>query len=339
MATQDNNLQVINSMTQEKMDSLKDSEGKIPELANQLIITDEEDENVSYLRTEVVYDMTSSDSAKNWGYKSGIQGGVVVSGKNFSKYDKLIIHAQFANSVSGTGFLDLSKIIAGTGTYRTKLAFGCETDAEIYTCFVRVSANKTELANGQMGYISGTTFADRSGNSNYYIYKIEGVLKEPAMIYTGAELHEGNGINIKDGVISSKGFEFVGNYSATTSMIAIDIDLNNYDYFMFSAMSLSSSSDVDMGLFFNQGLTWTVKRSGSSGGDNTLSRAYVYLRWGLAMSSVNYIRYDGSKTVVYSGDPSITGFSYTTGKPSRITLWSNGGTVAQSYITLYRRKK
>lgn len=39
MAQNDTNLQVINSMTEQKLDSLKNSEGKVPELANQLIMT------------------------------------------------------------------------------------------------------------------------------------------------------------------------------------------------------------------------------------------------------------------------------------------------------------
>ena len=55
MATNDVNLQVINSMTKEQMQSLKDSSGKIPSLANQLIITDEEDINLSQLRTKALW--------------------------------------------------------------------------------------------------------------------------------------------------------------------------------------------------------------------------------------------------------------------------------------------
>lgn len=40
MSTTDNNLQVINSMTEDQLTSLKNSEGKIPSLANQLIMTE-----------------------------------------------------------------------------------------------------------------------------------------------------------------------------------------------------------------------------------------------------------------------------------------------------------
>lgn len=51
----DSNFQVINSMSQAKMNSLKNSDGKIPELANQLIMTNEEDVNLSCLRTELLW--------------------------------------------------------------------------------------------------------------------------------------------------------------------------------------------------------------------------------------------------------------------------------------------
>lgn len=46
--------------------------------------------------------------------------------------------------------------------------------------------------------------ATRIQNNDYLIpYKIEGVLKTPAMIYTGEELFAGNGISIENGVISA----------------------------------------------------------------------------------------------------------------------------------------
>ena len=50
--------------------------------------TPDEDENLSYLRVETLYDM--NDNSKNWGYPNGIGNGVNVSGKNFTRYKKLI---------------------------------------------------------------------------------------------------------------------------------------------------------------------------------------------------------------------------------------------------------
>lgn len=55
----------VRQMSQSKFNSMKNASGKIPDLANQIVMTNSEDENVSYLRTEVVYDMTSSDASKN----------------------------------------------------------------------------------------------------------------------------------------------------------------------------------------------------------------------------------------------------------------------------------
>lgn len=47
MATMDNNLQVINSMTETMLSSLKDSSGKIPSLSNQLVMTEDDTSSAS----------------------------------------------------------------------------------------------------------------------------------------------------------------------------------------------------------------------------------------------------------------------------------------------------
>ena len=123
----------------------------------------------------VLYDKSSSSSSINWSKTAGIQGTVSVSGKDFSKYSKLIVHMQFANTVTGTGILDLTQKSPSPGTYRGKLAFGSEADTDVYTCFVTVSSDKTTITNTQMGFFKGTTWYARNSNSQYFIYKIEGV--------------------------------------------------------------------------------------------------------------------------------------------------------------------
>lgn len=143
------------------------------------------------------------------------------------------------------------------------------------------------------------------------------------------KLTAGNGINIENGMISSKGFEFVGNYSSTTSMLSIGIDLDNYNYLAFVAHGRGQESNL--GVFFNQGLTWTTKTP-----TGTLSQSHTYSTWAYSFSSVLFIRYDGSKTYVLTGD--LT-FSYATGKPANLTVWGDVGNAEQSYITLYRSKK
>ena len=82
----------VRQMSQSKFNSMKNASGKIPDLANQIVMTNSEDTNISCLRTEVVYDMTSSDANINWGYTSGIENNVTVTGKDFSKYEKLIAY-------------------------------------------------------------------------------------------------------------------------------------------------------------------------------------------------------------------------------------------------------
>ena len=176
--------------------------------------------NLDCLRTEVVYDM--SDPNKSWGFATGIGTGKVLSGKDFSKYDKLIIHATFENTTSGTGILDLSHKLSGTGTYRTKLIFGPASSNHVYYfCFVRVSGDKTEFANGEMGYSSASETGQLSSTSTF-ISKIEGVLKTPAMIYTGKELFAGNGINIDNGVISKN--NLVAEYTVPASAKSFTFD-------------------------------------------------------------------------------------------------------------------
>ena len=53
---------------------------------------------------------------------------------------------------------------------------------------------------------------ENKGQDNYQCIPINiyGVLKTPAMIYTGVELHEGNGISIENGVINIEKGELAG---------------------------------------------------------------------------------------------------------------------------------
>ena len=90
----------VRQMSQSKFNSMKNASGKIPDLANQIVMTNSEDTNTSCLRTEVVYDMTSSDASKNWGYTSGIYSNTTVSNKDFSKfwsrYESLLNELKFS---------------------------------------------------------------------------------------------------------------------------------------------------------------------------------------------------------------------------------------------------
>lgn len=207
MATNDVNLQVINSMTQDKMNSLKDANGKIPSLANQLIMTNEEDVNLSQMRIEVVYNKDSSDSNINWGYASGIQGSTSAITKDLSKFKMLFVYYQcyFANSANTGGnanclMLDLERINENHSIASNEVAYftnGSPNSTARFSFQARYNHSSKAL-NFLFGYQANAEL----NNGQYFVYKIEGILKEPAMIYTGAELHEGNGISIENGVIS-----------------------------------------------------------------------------------------------------------------------------------------
>lgn len=221
MTTNDVNLQVINSMTQEQMQSLKDSSGKIPSLANQLIMTDEEDANLSQLRTEVVYDRSSPDTSKNWTITVGIKGGIVTGHGDFTKYERIKVTA-WNYDTTITYFIDLinptpKEITSGYPYSGCGQVLSPNNITEEHYSFSAVSSDKKEFYHYKAGYIKDTTDYPRQENAQYVVTKIEGYLKEPAMIYTGDELYDSDTVTIKNGVINagqtySTTEQFTGNY-------------------------------------------------------------------------------------------------------------------------------
>lgn len=208
MATNDVNLQVINSMTQDKMNSLKDADGKIPSLANQIIATDEEDANFSCLRTEVIYDRL--DPNKNLNKPDGIMGNVNVV-IDLSKYAYIEVVPEIYNreSLNTGGWSGMYKLdlttkkpndswnVAGYSSAYADDAQSSDINkvAWNFSLFYQASSKTFKW----LIEFGGTSY---NQNSECFISKIYGVLKEPAMIYTGAELHEGDGISINNGVVS-----------------------------------------------------------------------------------------------------------------------------------------
>lgn len=222
----------VRQMSQSKFDSMKNASGKIPDLANQIVMTNSEDTNISCLRTEVVYDMTSSDASKNWGYPNGIKGGITISGKNFSKYERLRVYAY-------------------TDWYKQSF----EISTEVSSIYGKMNTQSPDSNNHNSTYIKMNIVNDgfdisfysvvipsgssswtlMNGNNNYYIYKIEGILKTPSMIYTGDELIAGNGISIENGVISGIKSEIVwsGNFAYLANEQTMSLDLSKYKYVEF----------------------------------------------------------------------------------------------------------
>ena len=135
--------------------------------------------NLDCSRTEVVY--STSDASKLYGQADGIQGGETISGLSLSKYSALIIHSYNLNSAL-TLIYDMSilGVQSISGISNDNLA--------VMTVKCSVNADKTSFTVNDIGYWNTAGYQNRNGTSYYHVYKIEGILKNPAMIYTGKEL-------------------------------------------------------------------------------------------------------------------------------------------------------
>lgn len=122
-------------------------------------------------KCEIVYDMSSTDSTLNWGYTSGIQGSVSVSGKDFSKYKKLRYYCSRYGFVS-IGIIDLEGV-QRQEAYRSKSTQAdVESSTNYVTTFtVSVNSEKTSFKVDSVYQNTG----GKNNNTGYYIYKIEGV--------------------------------------------------------------------------------------------------------------------------------------------------------------------
>lgn len=240
---------IITHMTEEQLKELEESTEGLPD--NSIITTNDLDENISYMRSEIAYDASSSEPALNWGYPSGIQGNVAVT-KDLTKYQYLdFVLTIYPTSSTNTG--------GWSGVYRLDLTTKKSSDN---WCVAGYSAAYADSVGG-IGNINAETwnfalyydvvnkivkwfirFTNTSYNNNTscFISKIYGVLKEPAMIYTGTELYEGNGININSGVISSKCSTNIlwSGSKNNTGDISLTDDLNNYTLLIFTGYNSSN---------------------------------------------------------------------------------------------------
>ncbi len=125
---------------------------------------------------EVLYDKTSSDSNVNWGKTSGIYGGDVISGKDFSKYKKLIVYSYSLACILTTIIpLTSHNITLITGSY-----VGCNTGLSYDTSDLQcikcsVNSSKTDFTVDAIGLFNTSGFSLRNETDGYLVYKIEGV--------------------------------------------------------------------------------------------------------------------------------------------------------------------
>ena len=247
MATNDVNLQVINSMTQEQMQSLKDSDGKIPSLANQLIMTDEEDVNLSQLRTKVLWENPNPTVSFN------TSTTISLGSEN---YGYLLIEYMAYPTIYASMIVPFKE---GEGSIYYSLS---DTSTSNSTYFVQLGQRKFTInSSNQIKFGDGywVNHSEKLLLNNYMIpTKITGILKQPAMVYTGAELHEGNGISIENGVISASNIKVLWenpNPSSAFSPQTVTLNSNDYDFLM---ISMSMRTVGSTGNFWQ---TWIMRKN------------------------------------------------------------------------------
>lgn len=112
-------------------------------------------------QTEVIYDM--NDSTKDWGYSGGIQTGVTITGKDFSKYKYLKIYA----SVHGQNVYQVNFVINLTQPNRSSVS-----DQQFYMSSVTGYGDATYSV---MINLEKTSIENSSAYTTGKITKIEGV--------------------------------------------------------------------------------------------------------------------------------------------------------------------
>lgn len=131
---------------------------------------------VNIEKTELLYDMSSSDSSINWGYTSGVGTGTIISNKNFEKYKKLICYYKDEtqkDACSSELFVDLTHINTTTNVYMASSVPNLARTTVLYGDCVRcyISPDKTRIEIYAQQYSTQTAY----DNNNMKVYKIEGV--------------------------------------------------------------------------------------------------------------------------------------------------------------------
>lgn len=220
---------IMYSMTQAKFNELREANGgKLPaQYANSYVYTDAEDVNLSQMRTKILWtnpNPNSSFASQNIVLSSGDYAYLLLFYK--TSYDSNAVISKIFPKGYGTA-LDISEVF--TGDY-----------VSVNRCRVitRNSDTSLTIGNCQTGVLRNGGGTERYLTDNAMLVPIQiiGLYKQPSMIYTGAELHEGNGISIEDGVISSNVKDWVNftnafDLSIGTSDVQNDISglITDYD--------------------------------------------------------------------------------------------------------------
>lgn len=209
--------------------------------------------NLDCLRTEVVYDMSSSD--KRLGYPNGIPASIGVTINANKYYELKVYYVCFNDSVTNIGSTSNS-LTLNLSNSLNDVCFADDVGGLLYNggvgsayFNVRVQYWKTTQQIALYPFFNGTL----QSSALYYISKIEGVLKTPAMIYTGKELFAGEGVHIDGGVISGLKSETVWsgrngeNWGYLGTEITMDLDLSKYKFVEFFT-TIGQTYIMDMSL-------------------------------------------------------------------------------------------
>lgn len=171
---------------------ITDKDGKLKKVAGNFI--PKESPNLGCLRTELLWTNPNPNSAF-------VSQTVELSDGN---YDYLIFIYSF-RPMSSDDPIQQSVIISKDAKSTALNYYSPSTDLTYHAGGVRrdvIINNPTSITFDDNIHANNATTKATVNNSLGIPIQIIGLYKSPAMIYTGAELHEGDGVNIKDGVFS-----------------------------------------------------------------------------------------------------------------------------------------
>ena len=129
-------------------------------------------------KVEVLYEKSSNNSNINWGITGGILGGVSTTPqKVFTNYKRIRFYVLFKLGQSQMLEMDMNAPITNTTVHKRVGVTALDFD-DMSTNFVSVIVFNTSTNNLFMhsGYLKGSTYSQQHNNSDFQIYKIEGVV-------------------------------------------------------------------------------------------------------------------------------------------------------------------
>ena len=240
-------------MSQTKFNELLESNGgKLPaEFANSIIHTRAEDVNLSQLRTKVLWTNPNPNTAFD-------SQTVELSDGN---YDYLLFIYSF-RLMSNADPIQQSVIVDKNAKSTALNYYSPSTDLTYHAGGTSRNVtinNSTSITFSDNIHANNATTKAVVSNGLGIPIQIIGLYKSPAMIYTGAELYEGNGISIDNGVISGNyGRLLWTNDSPTNGFSAQTVSANLTDYNLVY-ISFFTRAYSDKGIYDSRIITKNTK--------------------------------------------------------------------------------